>query len=504
MAAIEAYVENDAAKAAAIDDMDSLLDGLQREFIQVIFESHAAGRIDLQVAVQLAVVARFYERIGDHAVNIGERVRYVVTGWLPEHDGAARYRARPGAPPSRRTGTRSRARSDGGLGRPGRSSSAWPWARPRAWCGSGVGTVLPRSGQVSAWRGAEAGRAGLEQVRAELLAAIDRLPQGVVIVDRDGEVVVRNRQAEHMLGVAHLDALVDESVEEHLRAAGAGLETADTLDVMGPPRCTLVVRGSVVSVDGQRVGAMCTIEDVSERTRLDSVRTDLVANISHELKTPVGAIALLAETLADEDEPEVIARLAPKLTAEAERLSRIIDELLELSRIELGGQSLGEVVEVEAVVREAMALHAPLAQTRDIPVRLTAADPGAAVAGNRRQLLSAVGNLLENAIKYSDPGAPVEITVGLDRQEVVVELRDHGMGIPQRDLDRVFERFYRVDKARSRETGGSGLGLSIVRHVMANHGGQVSVASVEGEGSTFTLRLPAEVPSSRPDVAQAG
>jgi len=343
-----------------------------------------------------------------------------------------------------------------------------------------------------------------ERVRAELLAAFDSLSQGVVIVDRDGEVVVRNRLAEHMLGVAHLDALVDESVEAHLRSARAGLETADTLDVMGPPRCTLVVRGSVVSVDGQRVGAMCTIEDVSERTRLDSVRTDLVANISHELKTPVGAIALLAETLADEDEPEVIARLAPKLTAEAERLSRIIDELLELSRIELGGQSLGEVVEVEAVVREAMALHAPLAQTRDIPVRLTVADPGAAVAGNRRQLLSAVGNLLENAIKYSDPGAPVEITVGLDRQEVVVELRDHGMGIPQRDLDRVFERFYRVDKARSRETGGSGLGLSIVRHVMANHGGQVSVASVEGEGSTFTLRLPAEVPSSRPDVAQAG
>ncbi len=351
--------------------------------------------------------------------------------------------------------------------------------------------------------GAESGIAGLEQVRAELLASIDSLPQGVVIVGRDGEVVVRNRQAEHMLGVAHLDALVDESVEEHLRAASAGLETADTLDVMGPPRCTLVIRGSVVSVGGQQVGAMCTIEDVSERTRLESVRTDLVANISHELKTPVGAIALLAETLADEDEPEVIARLAPKLTAEAERLSRIIDELLELSRIELG-ESLTEVVDVGAVVREAVALHAPLAQMRSIPVRLTDADPGAVVAGNRRQLLSAVGNLLENAIKYSDPDAPVEITVGLDRQEVVVELRDHGMGIPQRDLDRVFERFYRVDKARSRETGGSGLGLSIVRHVMANHGGQVSVASIEGEGSTFTLRLLAAVPSARPDVAQAG
>jgi two-component system sensor histidine kinase SenX3 len=352
--------------------------------------------------------------------------------------------------------------------------------------------------------GVEAEVAGLEQVRAELRAAIDSLRQGVVIVDRNGEVVVRNRQADHVLGVTHLDALVDEAVESHLKGALAGRETSDLLDVLGPPRCTLVIRGSAVSVGGQQVGAMCTIEDVSERTRLDSVRTDLVANISHELKTPVGAIALLAETLADEDEPEVIARLAPKLIAEAERLSRTIDELLELSRIELGGQSLAEVVDVEAVVREAMALHAPLAQTRDIPVRLAAAAPAPVVAGNRRQLVSAVGNLLENAIKYSDPGAPVEVTVELDAQEVVVELRDHGMGIPQRDLDRVFERFYRVDKARSRETGGSGLGLSIVRHVMANHGGQVGVVSVEGEGSTFTLRLPAAVPSARPDVAQAG
>jgi two-component system sensor histidine kinase SenX3 len=234
------------------------------------------------------------------------------------------------------------------------------------------------------------------------------------------------------------------------------------------------------------------------------VRTDLVANISHELKTPVGAIALLAETLADEDEPEVIARLAPKLIAEAERLSRIIDELLELSRIELGDQSVAEVVDVEAAAREAVALHAPLAQTRGIPVQLSVAAPHQVVAGNRRQLVSAIGNLLENAIKYSDPDARVELTIGAEGEHVVVEVRDHGMGIPQRDLDRVFERFYRVDKARSRETGGSGLGLSIVRHVMANHGGQVSVSSVEGEGSTFTLRLPAAVPSARPDIAQAG
>jgi two-component system, OmpR family, sensor histidine kinase SenX3 len=347
--------------------------------------------------------------------------------------------------------------------------------------------------------------AALEQAQQELTAALDVLPAGVVLVDVEGGLLARNRQAEHFLGITYLDALVDEAVESHLEDALAGHERVDTLEVYGPPRRTLVVRGSVVSVGGRQVGAMSIIEDASERVRLDSVRTDLVANISHELKTPVGAIALLAETLADEDEPEVIARLAPKLIAEAHRLSRIIDELLELSRIELGGQALNEVVDLAAVAREALAVHAPLAAARGIPVHLEAYR-GANVVGNRRQLLSAVGNLVENAVKYSDPGAAVDVDVHADGGHVVLAVHDRGMGIPGRDLERVFERFYRVDKARSRETGGSGLGLSIVRHVMASHGGQVSVASVEGEGSTFTLRVPlaSTATGSPPDIAQAG
>jgi two-component system sensor histidine kinase SenX3 len=354
---------------------------------------------------------------------------------------------------------------------------------------------------------AEAQSAAQERPLAEMRAALDALPEGVVVVDARGGLVVRNRQAEHFLGVTHLDALVDEAVESHLRDALAGRERVDTLEVYGPPRRTLVVRGSVVSVAGQQVGALSTIEDVSDRARLESVRTDLVANLSHELKTPVGAIALLAETLADEDEPEVIARLAPKLIVEAHRLSRIIDELLELSRIELGGQPLSEVIDLGGVVREAVSLHAPLARTRAIDVDVDVAAGAPSVAGSRRQLLSAVSNLVENAVKYSDAGSTVSLSVALDGGDVVLQVQDHGIGIPGRDLDRIFERFYRVDKARSRETGGSGLGLSIVRHVMTNHGGQVTVSSVEGEGSTFTLRLPpAEptAPSSRPTIAQAG
>jgi two-component system sensor histidine kinase SenX3 len=365
------------------------------------------------------------------------------------------------------------------------------------------------AGEAAAVRRADA----LSRSLAELRAAVDLLPGGLVVVDRAGELIVRNGRAESFLGVAHLDALLEQSVESHLRNALAGDERADTLEILGPPRRTLVVRGSVLAVEDEVAGAMVTVEDISERVRIDSVRTDLVANLSHELKTPVGAIALLAETLADEDEPEVIARLGPKLINEAHRLARIIDELLELSRIELGEQSLAEVVSVTGVLEEAMGFHRALATARDIGVHadLPEVEPG--VVGNRRQLVSAVGNLLENAIKYSDAGSDVEVRVSADPEEVEISVRDHGIGIPGRDLDRIFERFYRVDKARSRETGGSGLGLSIVRHVMTNHGGVVTVTSAEGEGSTFTLRLPvarerhlaAGVHPKRPSaIAQAG
>jgi two-component system, OmpR family, sensor histidine kinase SenX3 len=362
--------------------------------------------------------------------------------------------------------------------------------------GAVVATVAWRSAarRAAAREGRDLHAAGmkvqaLEAALAELHAALDALPEGVVLVDADGRVLAKNRHAERFLGVAHLDALVDEAVETHLRDALAGAAGADTLEVYGPPRKTLVVRGSIVTVDGRRVGALATIEDVSERARLDSVRTDLVANISHELKTPVGAIALLAETLADEDEPEVVARLGPKLIAEAHRLSRIIDELLELSRIELGAQSLAEVVPMAAVVEEAVALQRSLADDRGITVRVDVPASAPSVVGNRRQLLSAVGNLVENAVKYSDSGSEVEVRLTAADGVVELAVQDHGIGIPARDLDRIFERFYRVDKARSRETGGTGLGLSIVRHVMANHGGEVTVVSSEGEGSTFTLRI---------------
>ena len=244
-------------------------------------------------------------------------------------------------------------------------------------------------------------------------------------------------------------------------------------------------------------GAVVFVEDISERRRVDQVRTDFVANICHELKTPIGALSVLAETLEGETDPATVERIVARMLGEADRASSTIDDLMELSQIELGGDTRPSTVCVADVVRRgdrsghragcSSQHHDPDSR----PGRATVSDDRLVVEGDRRQLVSAVGNLVENAVKYSEPGGSVQVRVDHDADMVEIAVVDQGVGIPQRDLDRVFERFYRVDRARSRATGGTGLGLSIVRHVAARHGGEVTVSSTEGEGSTFTLRLPA-------------
>jgi two-component system sensor histidine kinase SenX3 len=258
------------------------------------------------------------------------------------------------------------------------------------------------------------------------------------------------------------------------------------LDLFGPPRRVLAMHTEPVPTGG----AIATILDITERTRLDAVRTDFVANISHELKTPVGAISLLAETLADADDAETAQRLAGRLIGETERLTRTIEDLLELSRIELGGGGSRERVDAASIIDESVERVHGLAELGSIRVIVTPSPATLTLLGDRRQLVSALGNLVENAVKYSDEGGVVEVGVERTPDEVVFMVTDHGLGIATQHLDRIFERFYRVDKARSRDTGGVGLGLAIVRHVAANHGGEVNVTSQEGEGSTFRLRIP--------------
>jgi two-component system sensor histidine kinase SenX3 len=324
-----------------------------------------------------------------------------------------------------------------------------------------------------------------------LRRALDTLPQGVMVCDETREVVFRNARAEALMGGRHGDALAAQAVVDLLADAWTQGAAERTLDLYGPPRRTLTVRSQVID-DGRRtLGVIAVIDDISERRRLEEIRRDFVANVSHELKTPMGALGLLAETLVSETDPAVASRLAGRIHTEAFRVSRIIDDLLDLSRIESEEAPPREPVLVNLVMAEAVERMRAAADQRDVKIVLDEPDPPVAVLGDRRQLVSALYNLLENAVKFSYEGGAVRCAGEVIDDEVRLEVEDHGVGIPTRDLERIFERFYRVDQGRSRSTGGTGLGLSIVRHVAANHQGRVEVDSREGEGSTFRLILPA-------------
>jgi len=318
-----------------------------------------------------------------------------------------------------------------------------------------------------------------------VITALDALPSGVVIADADGTILFKNAAARSISGVRHVDVLVDEAVDAMVRSAVKSESQHRRFDTAGSPSRSFDIRTKKISND--RIVA--TVEDVTEQSRIDTVRTDFVANLSHELKTPIGGIAALADAMVDEKDPQVLSRFAERIVAESYRLSHTVDDLLDLSRIEFGGTENWEEVDVSLVVNEVTARMQHESTRTGVELR-TECPKGIFVKGDRSQLVSAVANLVENAIKYSGDGKLVQLRVTVGDVSVSVEVIDEGIGIAAKDQQRIFERFYRVDRARSRSTGGSGLGLSIVRHVIANHGGTVSVMSEEGRGATFTVVLP--------------
>jgi two-component system sensor histidine kinase SenX3 len=336
-------------------------------------------------------------------------------------------------------------------------------------------------------------------------AVIDQLQRAVVLWDGQGRELYRNAAARAMFEARDGHVLVAAAIEEVLPEALAGRSVRREVELFGPPAASFVVVARPFGVvldgpDGETPtvvdGALAMVEDRSMQRRTETVRRDFVANISHELKTPIGALGLLAETLREETSPAVVERLAERMIAEADRVGRTVDDLLELSSIEFGDDTEFEDLDVRSLVGEAEARLGPAADQAGIKIRVDV--PGDLVLhGDRRQLVSALFNLLDNAVKYSPEDS--EIVVGavvagegeLDPPGTVrLSVADEGIGVPRRDLDRIFERFYRVDRARSRRTGGTGLGLAIVRHVASNHGGEVRVESTEGVGSVFTLVLP--------------
>ena len=354
--------------------------------------------------------------------------------------------------------------------------------------GPTLSSELSRLERAAAQREADlsVARSAMDRVKVSL----DVLPVGIVIADDSG-FELRNAAADHLLGIRHADVIVDEAVRVHLRGALAGELRRQTIDIYGPPRRSVEVTAFPVQQGGAARCAIAMVEDVTERVWLEAMRTDFVANISHELRTPVGALALLAETMEGERDPELVDRLADKMVLEAHRVTRTIQDLLELSQIEHGTVTAKDVLNVGGMASEAVDRMRHLADDRHVRIEVSELVRRLTMIGDRRQLVSALANLLDNAVKYSDAGSAIEVVARHEGGWIELSVTDHGIGIPSRDIDRIFERFYRVDRARSRDTGGTGLGLAIVRHVTTNHGGTVSVRSREGAGSTFTLRIPA-------------
>ncbi len=241
------------------------------------------------------------------------------------------------------------------------------------------------------------------------------------------------------------------------------------------------------------------ISDESEAERVHEVRRDFVANISHELKTPIGALSLLSEAvLSAKSDPEAVTKFATRMQHEAKRLTDLVQEIINLSRLQDSDPlQVAAELNINDLVREAVDQCETTSGARNIWVTITEG-PDATVLGDREQLIMAIHNLIENAINYSPENTKVSVTTNIEEDIVEISVADQGIGIPEEELDRIFERFYRVDPARSRETGGTGLGLSIVKHVSNKHGGEVKVWSSPNVGSTFALRLPIYIQDGAP------
>ncbi len=324
--------------------------------------------------------------------------------------------------------------------------------------------------------------------RDTLERVLDALPQGVVLVDADDTIPYANPAAAALLGAVpdRLPLLAPHALQRIVREARSDDEDVDGGFDFGTPARS--VRASARPLPGSgRV--VVVLVDLTERLRLDAVRRDFVSDASHELKTPVAAIVAAAEglRLATGRDPERAEAFASRVEDSARQLGRIVADLLDLSRLEASEMATSPVALDEVVAAE---LGAAASRARAAGVELVTRLEPVVVEGSPSDLALAVRNLCDNALRYTDPGGTVTVTVGRERGSAFVEVADTGAGIPSRSLPRIFERFYRVDVARSRGTGGTGLGLAIVKHVAERHGGTVTVESELGVGSTFRLLLP--------------
>jgi two-component system, OmpR family, phosphate regulon sensor histidine kinase PhoR len=336
---------------------------------------------------------------------------------------------------------------------------------------------------------------------------LDALDDGVLLLDGAGRLLIANPAArswfglpddlrpgfplKRVLGVPQVSALAEQAAEARAPVVG-------NLTLVFPEPRTLALRAFPLADRGPTGRIVVTMTDITQRRRLEVLRRDFVANASHELKTPVAAVRALAETLltALPDDPEAGRRFADRIGREAERLDLLTRDLLDLSRVERGALDV-EPVDLVGLVKEVVGGYADRAEERRIKLS-TEVEPGVALRGDRAQLGLLLSNLIDNALRYTPAKGAVCVRLNAAESRAVLQVHDTGQGIPAGELSRVFERFYRVDKARARQTGGTGLGLAIVRHVAEAHGGTVRVDSELGRGSTFTVALPVAGPPPPP------
>ena len=320
------------------------------------------------------------------------------------------------------------------------------------------------------------------------------LRSSAVVVDAEDHVLKASAPA-HALGLVRGDRLAVDQLLDLVRKVRRDGQIRERDLVIGSGGATAQVAARVAPLGSRLVLAL--VEDQTRERRVDEIRRDFVANVSHELKTPIGALMLLSEAVAEAaDDPEAVERFSGRMRTEAERLSRLVQQIIELSRLQ-GDDPIGtaEPLDLDQVVEVAIDRSRVDAQDKRIEL-VRGGDRGVRLTGNAEQIALALGNLIENAVAYSPAETTVVVSTRQDESGgVEITVTDRGIGIPANELDRIFERFYRVDPARARSTGGTGLGLSIVKHVAASHGGEVKVWSVHGEGSSFTLSLPGDAGS---------
>jgi two-component system sensor histidine kinase SenX3 len=321
-------------------------------------------------------------------------------------------------------------------------------------------------------------------------AALAHLATGIHLVDGQGRAIYSDYVTKFGGSSISRRILIERAVA---RVLGATQKDGDIHEIdqnlFGPPRSHFRLRAQPLN-QTTSPPILVSIEDVTKQHYLEGVRRDFVANVSHELKTPVGALIVLADAMVNENDVAVLQRLARRILAEGDRLSRLTGDLLDLSRIEESMHVDLELVDIDEVIRDCLAGSQDIAQAKSITLIANHPATPATVIGEKAQLVSAFSNLLDNAVKYSDEGTTVRASVMVNEDNVSVRIVDQGIGIPARDVTRIFERFYRVDADRSRATGGTGLGLSIVKHVIENHQGTIDLTSTEGVGTTFVVTLP--------------